>query len=52
MGRYVYVTPAELPYSGWALDIIDEKGRGVTYDMVLVRSVRLRRRVVEGEEAG
>ncbi len=52
LGRHVYIAPAELPYSGWALDLIDEKGRGETYDMVLVKSVRLKRRVIEGEETG
>jgi len=47
-GRHVYVentvTGEGLPLGGWALDIVDEKGRSQSYDMVLVRRVRLKRR--------
>ncbi len=54
-GQHVYVenavTGEGLPLSGWSLDIIDEKGSSQSYDMVLVRRIRLKRRRVRGHDS-
>ena len=54
-GRHVYVantaTGEGLPLSGWSLDIVDEKGRSSSYDMILARKIRLKRRRVSGSRA-
>jgi len=51
-GRHVYVvntvTGEGLPLSGWSLDIIDEKGRSQSYEMLLVRRIKLKRRRLGG----
>ncbi|ALL01947.1 hypothetical protein Pyrde_1904 [Pyrodictium delaneyi] len=55
-GSHVYVentvTGEGLPLSGWSLDIIDEKGRSSSYEMLLVRRIRLKRRRVRGDALG
>jgi len=54
-GRHVYVentvTGEGLSLSGWSLDIVDEKGRSQSYEMLLVRRVRLKRRRLGGSRA-
>lgn len=54
-GRHVYVentvTGEGLPQGSWALDLVDEKGRGSSYDMLLARRIRLKRRRLGGSRA-
>ncbi len=45
------VTSEGLPLSGWSLDIIDEKGRSSSYEMLLVRRIRLKRRRVKTHDS-